>query len=331
LLAARPAWRWSAAVGRQVRPRLRAGAQRQPPVRTSNAVVAGHTLAYECLLRYELVDEQASKFNLNASGAGPMRVKQFQQNDRALLEPFPDYWDKGADGKPLPYLDQFVDRYIPDLATALVELQSGGVDIVEDMPPRDVAAAKSNADLIFREMPWSATEYLNLGFNMSLAPFTNGKIRQAMLYGMDREAMVKAVGFGTGAAMYYNSTWLPGSLGYDESIMQYKYDADNKFETCVWRGGMAADPDLLTSVRTGGGTNYSNYSDPQIDEWMKEAGATLDTNQRAALYSKVITQIQDQAYVGSGFQAPKIYGYHKNIHGLRLNYDRVAYPTAWKG
>ncbi len=72
---------------------------------------------------------------LNPSGTGPMKLKSFKQDDRAVLEPFKDYWQNGADGKPLPYIDEFVFRYMPDLSTALVELQSGGVHAVRDFSP----------------------------------------------------------------------------------------------------------------------------------------------------------------------------------------------------
>ena len=55
----------------------------------------------------------ATEFGRNPSGTGPFRLKTWSQDDRAVMEPFKDYWDKGMDGKPLPYADEFVARYIP--------------------------------------------------------------------------------------------------------------------------------------------------------------------------------------------------------------------------
>ncbi len=184
---------------------------------------AGHTRAIISKAQFEKVG--ADDFNRNPSGTGPMRLKQYIQDDRAILEPFKDYWDKGADGKALPYLDEFVTRYIPDTATALVELQSGGVDIVKDLPPRDVASVRMSADLAFQEFPWAATQYLNFGFNVEKPPFNDVRVRQAVLFGMDREAMVKAVGFGSGAALRY-SYFMPGSIGYDEALPTFRYNPD---------------------------------------------------------------------------------------------------------
>jgi len=49
------------------------------------------------------------------------------------------------------------------------------------------------------------------------------RIRQAANYGIDRVAMHKALGFGVGAPYYY-PYWIPGTLGYDETIMKYEYN-----------------------------------------------------------------------------------------------------------
>lgn len=350
---------------------------------------SGHGRAIISKAQFERIGAQ--EFNRNPSGTGPMRLKQYIQDDRSILEPFKDYWDLGVDGKPLPYLDEFVGRYIPDLATALVELQSGGVDIVRDLPPRDVVPAKGDPNLAFQDFPWSATQYLNFGFNLEKPPFDNVKVRQAVLFGMDREAMVKAVGFGSGAPLLF-SYWMPGSLGYDPTLPNFQYNPDKakqllieagfpngidfelkfiqrepdttavqlqqqvwsklgiraklvalerlawvedlkvkKFETGAWRGSMPFDPDLLKSQLTpGGGGNFTHIADPEITRLMAEAGATLDPQQRAASYGKVLTRLAEQAYIGPGFQVPIIYGYRKNVRGFTLLYGGIDNRATWK-
>ena len=334
----------------------------------------------------------AQEFNRNGSGTGPMRLKQFIQDDRSIMEPFKDYWDKGADGKPLPYLDGLIYRYIPDLTTALVELQSGGIDIIRDMPPKDFVTAKANPKLGFIDYTWDATTYFNLGFNLKKPPFDNPKVRQAVLYGMDRDAIVKAVGFGAGSALLYNY-WVPAVLGYDETIPNYKYNPDKakqllidagvpsgvnfelrfidrepdttsvqlqqqvwsklgiqanlvkrerlawiddmkagNFQAGAWRIGVQFDPDLTKlAVVTGGGQNYSGFSDPDIDQWMTDGGATLDTQQRAAAYKKVMTRLYDQAYIGPGYEVPSIFGYQKNVQGYSVLFFDLDHRATWKG
>ena len=264
------------------------------------------------------------------------------------------------------------------------------MDLVRDLPPKDVVTVRANPSLILQGFPWSATQYFDLGFNLDKPPFNNVKVRQAVLYGMDREAMVKAVGFGSGAALLY-PYWVPGSLGYDMSLPNYAYNADRakqlladagmgsgidfelkfiqrepdttaaqlqqqvwgklgirvkllgmerlawlddmkakKFDVGIWRGSFPLDPDLQTTITTGAASNFSQFADTQIDSLMKEAGATLDTKQRAATYRNVLTRLYDQAYIGSGFQVPTIYAYRKNLRGLTLQFGNVDFRAAWK-
>jgi len=69
-------------------------------------------------------------------GTGPFKFKQWVTDDRLILERNPNYFETGADGKPLPYLDGFVGRFVPDPTVALVDMRAGAVQLVEWLPPR---------------------------------------------------------------------------------------------------------------------------------------------------------------------------------------------------
>jgi peptide/nickel transport system substrate-binding protein len=45
-------------------------------------------------------------------------------------------------------------------------------------------------------------------------------------------------------------------------------------------------------LRTGGGNNYSGYSNPRVDELLADAAASIDVDERAALYGEAVTQVQ---------------------------------------
>jgi peptide/nickel transport system substrate-binding protein len=62
-------------------------------------------------------------FARNPVGTGPFRFKQWVTDDRLILERNPSYFEMGADGKPLPYLDGFVGRFVPDPTVALVDMR----------------------------------------------------------------------------------------------------------------------------------------------------------------------------------------------------------------
>jgi peptide/nickel transport system substrate-binding protein len=164
----------------------------------------------------------ADGFARNPVGTGPFKFKQWIADDRLILERNPDYFEMGADGKPLPYLDSFVSRFQPDPTVGLQDLRTGGVHLLESVAPKDVAAIKSDANLGLDELPWYAQCYFQLWFNATAPPFDNVALRQAVLYGIDRVGMAKAMGFGLGVPFYY-PFFAQASMGYDESIPKYEY------------------------------------------------------------------------------------------------------------
>jgi peptide/nickel transport system substrate-binding protein len=156
-------------------------------------------------------------------GTGPFRFKQWITDDRLITERNPSYFEKGADGKPLPYLDGFVHRYVPDPSVALVDMRAGTVHLLERVPAKDAATAKADQSLATYELPWVGDVYFYGGFNVKKPPFNDVRVRQAALYGVDREGMAKAIGFGFGTPYYYGE-WAKGTLGYDESIVKQEYN-----------------------------------------------------------------------------------------------------------
>jgi len=168
-------------------------------------------------------------------GTGPFKFKQWITDDRLILERNPDYFEKGADGKALPYLDSFVSRFQPDPTVGLQDLRTGGVHLLESVAPKDVAAIKSDANLALDELPWYAQCYFQLWFNATAPPFDNANLRQAVLYAIDRDGMAKAMGFGLGVPFYY-PFFAPASMGYDESILKYTYNPDKVKELLTKAG-----------------------------------------------------------------------------------------------
>lgn len=162
-------------------------------------------------------------FARNPVGTGAFRFKQWITDDRLITERNTSYFEKGADGKPLPYLDSFVHRFVPDPSVALVDMRAGTVHLLERVPAKDAATAKADPNLVTYELPWVGDVYFYGGFNIKRSPFNDVRVRQAALYGIDREGMAKAIGFGFGMPYYYGE-WARGTLGYDESIVKHEYN-----------------------------------------------------------------------------------------------------------
>jgi len=158
-------------------------------------------------------------------GTGPFKFKQWVTDDRLITERNTEYFEQGADGKPLPYLDGFISRYVPDASVAMVDMKAGTMHLLQRVSAKDAADAKNDSNLVTSELPWAGDVYFFGGFNVTKAPFNDVKVRQAALYGIDREGMAKALGFGIGTPYYYGE-WAKGALGYDESVARYEYNPD---------------------------------------------------------------------------------------------------------
>ncbi len=159
----------------------------------------------------------------NAVGTGPFKFKEWITDDRVVLERNPDYFEKGTDGKALPYLDGLVCRYVPDPTVSLTDMKAGTVHVLEWVPTKDVETVKNDPKLGVVEMPWAGQVYFMVGFNTEAKPFNDVKVRQAAVMAIDREGMAKALGYGVGVPHYYPD-WAKGSLGYDESIPKNEYN-----------------------------------------------------------------------------------------------------------
>jgi peptide/nickel transport system substrate-binding protein len=160
----------------------------------------------------------------NPVGTGPMILDSWIRGDRVTLKKRDGYWQNGADGQPLPYLEKFTDRYVQDNAVALMELRSGTLHVAKEINMSDVAAVKANPDLVYDERTWAGGLRFVYAVNEKKPPFSdNLKLRQALHYAVDRDKMASTMTFGLGQSAEY-LLWRPGVLGFDETVPNYKYN-----------------------------------------------------------------------------------------------------------
>jgi peptide/nickel transport system substrate-binding protein len=162
--------------------------------------------------------------NLHAVGTGPFVFDQFQSGSQLTLNRNETYWDKDSSGGALPYLDKIIYRFVPDDTVRLTEMRSGNADITDTILGRDAVTAKSDSSLVYLEDQTLGTRYRYF-FNGQKGPFKdNLKLRQAVSYAIDRDAIAKAVGAGVGIPQRYDLT--KGVIGYEESVPFYPFDLD---------------------------------------------------------------------------------------------------------
>ncbi|SMF51339.1 peptide/nickel transport system substrate-binding protein [Paenibacillus barengoltzii] len=163
------------------------------------------------------IKEKKENFKNEPVGTGPFVFKEWKRNDSITLEKNPNYWKEG-----LPKLNKVIVRSIPDNSARFNALQSGEIDLMEDLSPDDLATLEANPDLQKIERPSNNVGYV--GFNLKKEPFNNVKVRQALNYAVDKQAIIDA--FFAGQAEPAKNPMPPSLWGYNDSIADYDYDPE---------------------------------------------------------------------------------------------------------
>ncbi|MCL5025530.1 MAG: ABC transporter substrate-binding protein, partial [Chloroflexi bacterium] len=233
-------------------------------------------------------------FAAKGVGTGPMELVLWRRDDQLVLKKWDGYWEKGADGKTLPYLDGYIERYVADPAAALVEVKTGNAHLIDNVRAEDVAGVKADPKLVYWELGWAGPAYFFAGLDATKGPFQNPKLRQAALYAVDREALAKALGQGLARPDYY-PFWQPALLGYDEALPSYKYDLA-KAKQLVSESGYNNSVEITMSTIAG-------QPEQRIGELVQEmwgrAGmrVRLDAMEGLAFYTRAATGSFDAGFI----------------------------------
>jgi peptide/nickel transport system substrate-binding protein len=164
--------------------------------------------------------DKAKAFAEHPIGSGPFMFESWERGSEMKLVRNPYYWRMGDDGKPLPYLDGITFEVIPDDATRILKLKAGELDGAEFIPYARVDELNNDADLDMVLFPSTRVQYVTMNVRPELNgapnPLSNEKVRQAMNYAVDKNAIIQVVTHGVGTQMTsYMSSATPLHVGTD--------------------------------------------------------------------------------------------------------------------
>lgn len=129
-------------------------------------------------------------FGRRPVGAGPYRLTTYKPGRYAELVPFDGYYE----GR--PKLPKIVVRYVPDDSARLIQLKTGEVDAAHVQPQQVAQVAKVKR---VRVETYPTADYRALMLNFRKPVFADKKVRQAMNFAVDRDAIVRSVLKGQGS------------------------------------------------------------------------------------------------------------------------------------
>ncbi|HBF28688.1 ABC transporter substrate-binding protein [Rhizobium sp.] len=148
------------------------------------------------------VEKYGNTFAAHPVGTGPFVFKSAQTDTNVVLEANAAYF-RGA-----PKLEKIIYRVIPDASTRRLELESGGVDIVQQqgqlssIAAEDIEAFQNNHDIKVLEAPSQIIRQLEFNNSAKEGPFTNVKVREAIAHAIDYDALLRGVFGGTAERVY---------------------------------------------------------------------------------------------------------------------------------
>ena len=154
----------------------------------------------------------------NPVGTGPYKLVKWSKKQEHLLIRNEDYWG------PKPAYKYVRVRIIPEQATQIAELMSGGVDIIKAVPPdqMDVIDKSGQARTTTSPILRTAMIQLDQAGRSGANPFQDRRVRLAANLAVDVDSIIKHVinGLGDRTATTIN----PMAFGYDPSVKPYKQD-----------------------------------------------------------------------------------------------------------
>ena len=296
-------------------------------------------------------------FAKNPVGTGPYRFVEWRKGERLTVEANEQYW-KGA-----PAIKTIVFRIIPETATQIAELLSGGVDILRAVPPDQISAIGTSG--VARV---SATQILRVVFlqmdgdgRAGKTPLSDVRVRRAINHAVNVDEIIQKV-LG-GLAVRTPAGTNPMAFGFDPAIKPYAFDPDrarklltdagfpngfgitlNTYAGSVvnveqvgqavmgylsrvgikvrprhfadvgqylatfrgskldgitmhsWGYNSVFDSDAIYYIHFHAGEPYAYNTSQEMDQWLEEARATVDSKKRQELYSRFERFIVDQAY-----------------------------------
>jgi peptide/nickel transport system substrate-binding protein len=183
-------------------------------------------------------------YPLHAVGTGPFTMSKYVEGSEMDLTANADYWG----GR--PKLDKIRLRVMPDAATRLAALQSGDINWADDPPPDSMPQLKSQGyNVLTGPYPHTMVFYLN----NDRAPFNNEKVRTALQYAINRNAMCTSLL--SGLCTPATQLAYPGHPWYDPALGDtYHYDPA-KAKQLLAEGGYPNGLTMTVAAPTGGSGN----------------------------------------------------------------------------
>ena len=163
----------------------------------------------------ELVEQQGEAFGNQPVGTGPFRFVRWDRGKEIVLAGNPDYFDGP------PKLARLVFRIFPGerLDEVFAEFRAGALED-SPIPSKDYRQVIASQAYQYVRRPIFGLRHY--GINTRMKPLDDRRVRQALMYAIDREVIVSDVWLGRYSLA--KGILPPGTLGFNPKLKGYPYD-----------------------------------------------------------------------------------------------------------
>jgi peptide/nickel transport system substrate-binding protein len=160
------------------------------------------------------VEKFGDQFTLNPVGTGPYQFVSYTPGSEVVIEQYPDYWGTKDGPETIDW------RIMPEASARIAAVQSGEVQIAENIPPDQLSTLKSNSDI--EVLSASTMRVIMMVPLFSNKWMQNAEFRQGLSLAIDRKSLVTDLLDSTTEVA--NSISPPGTVGHDADLDPYPYD-----------------------------------------------------------------------------------------------------------
>jgi len=180
-------------------------------------LVGALSMTTNVILPPSIVDVEGNSYEniTHLVGTGPYRFVERALGENVVVERFDGYWGE------MPYYEQVVFQVVPEATTRQSLVLAGQVDLAILPPTSDIPALEANPRTEVVLGPSNRTIFIAI--NNDDPALDDPRVRQALNYAVDKEAIIQGILFGAAEPM--DAPMADSLFGYEE-VGMYPYDPE---------------------------------------------------------------------------------------------------------
>lgn len=174
------------------------------------------------------MEQYGKDLNKHPVGTGPFVFESWTPGQEIVLVKNEKYWGTK------PKIDKVVFKTVPEDTTRVAMVETGEAHIAEQLPVTEIERVKNSSSMTLGRYESFAVDHI--GMNVTMKPFDDVRVRQAIAHAIDKEAIIKGVYNNVGKVAI--STLGPKVIGYSPNLKTPEYDL-NKAKQLLAEAGYA--------------------------------------------------------------------------------------------